>query len=138
MTRRVVIVENALYDSNFFILPNAFDPVDDALPVIWGLIWERPAGLATNFERDSETGELSFDIDIGEYDEDLFDFHVSIRNLYHEINDGVRVFLEGTIDAVGIHPAPVSYWMSELEIRDRKEVEVTSDSQAVSPPADSS
>lgn len=59
MTRRLVLQEGVRHGDGRFVEVGALTPAEEWIPVTFG---EAIVGIATDFQRDEETGGLSFDL----------------------------------------------------------------------------
>lgn len=60
--RKVVAIEGRPTVDHRYIMPGALEPGSERLPVSLGFRWEEIIGIATDFQRNKETGEISFEI----------------------------------------------------------------------------
>lgn len=111
--RRVVFVEGQRLENGLTVAIGALTPRHSETPVIFQFGRDQTVGIAREFQRNGETGELSFDIQL-----DLWRDHVVGSTLAIDCSalitvtngrlddDGNMVILAGRIDAVNVAPTP--------------------------------
>lgn len=108
MTRKVVVTEGKEYPQGV-IQKGALEVHTDIIPILSSPYSKQQelAGNAAGFERDDETGDISFDLDFFQKytDEELKMYEITIEAFPIEITDD-SVFTYGRIRAILVIPLP--------------------------------
>jgi len=104
MTRKVVAFEGKETTDKRLITPNALEVQDGAIPILTYLDeFGTPTfvGKATEFERNSTNGEISFDIHTKDEFNNLNPV-IFLTNMLYHMDDGIMIIDSGVIRSVNL------------------------------------
>jgi hypothetical protein len=106
MTRRVVATEGMEFMPGVFLRLGCLKPLVGEIPIFTGFD-SAILGTARDFERNEETGEISFDLDFQEeIDLELYDPSAYCTKVIERRKENMRIILQATV--TGIYLVPIA------------------------------
>lgn len=108
--RVVVAIEGKQYADGRIIMPGAIKCTDDKIPVSSNFDWSNIVGVASNMERNEETGEITMEIEFGDPifkpERDTYEANVSLSDIDVDKTDGAFEVKDGRLRGVSIRHNP--------------------------------